>query len=147
MGRQGGGLKGILRLPLSYQIGLAVERKSLLIATEPRLRIGCPAKIDVIRRGMIPAVDDGHGTALLGEIHLAVLALDIKIAVYKQCTSTERAPERLLTIEVELAMSIGSSPVQCIVRTLEVAVLIIGVFGTVERIEVQATDKAHLLGY
>ena len=39
------------------------------------------------------------------------------------------------------------SAVQCVVGTLEVAFLIVGMGSTVQRIQVQAADEAYLLGY
>ena len=55
---------------------------------------------------MIAAINQCHRTALLAKIHLALDAFDIEIAVDEQRASSEGAPERLLTIEVEGAMFI-----------------------------------------
>ena len=132
---------------VANHVGLAVQRKVFLIAAEPALRIGCPAHIAALW-SVVAAVDDRHRTALFAEVSLASIATDVEVAVLEERSCTKRAPHGLGTIEVEVAMAIDSmSAVQSVVGTLEVAVFVIGVSGTVQRIQVQATDKAYLLGY
>ena len=51
-----------------------------------------------------------------------------------------------MSIKVEVAVTIGGSSVQSIVGTFEMTVLIIGVTGSIERIQVKATDEAYPFG-
>ena len=117
---QQGGLQGVLGLAVPYQIGLTVQGEVVLITAEPWLRIGRPSDIDGIRWGMIAAVDEHRTTA-------------------------KGAPEGFLSVEVEVAMTIDGRSIQCIVGTLEMAVFIIGILGTIQRIEVQATDETDFI--
>ena len=95
---------------------------------------------------MIAAIDDCDRASLFAEIHVAAVALDIKIAIDEQCSSTKCAPERLLPVEVEVAMAIGCSAVQCIIRTFKMAVLIIRMACTVQWVEVETTNEADVFG-
>lgn len=83
---------------------------------------------------MVATVDEGDGAPLLGEVHLAAASLHVEVAVNKQGTLPESAPERFLPVEVEVAVPVDGCAVQCIVSTFKVAVLIIGMPGTVERV-------------
>ena len=137
----------VLWLATAYLVWLAVEREVLLIAAQPRLGIGRPPDIDAIRRRMVATIDERDGAALLAEIHLAVAAFDIEVAIDEQRAPSEGAPEGLLTIEVEGAMLVFRvAAIQGIVGTLEMAVLIIRALRPVERIEVETADEPHVLG-
>ena len=142
---QQGRLQGVLGLAVPYQIGLTVQGEVVLITAEPWLRIGRPSDIDGIRWGMIAAVDDRHRTTLFTEIHLTRFTLEIEIAVDEHSTTAKGAPEGFLSVEVEVAMTIDGRTIQCIVGTLEMAVFIIGILGTIQRIEVQATDETDFI--
>lgn len=95
---------------------------------------------------MVTAVYQGDGASLLAEIHLAVIAHDIEIAIDKQCPCAKCTPERFLSVEVELTMAIGRCTIQSIVCTLEVAVFIVGMACTVQGIQVEATDETYPSG-
>ena len=137
----------ILRLFVTNDIRFAVKRKVLLIAAQPFLRIGRPTDIDVIRRRMKTTIHQSDRTSLFAEIHLTIVAHYVEIAVNEQCTFAKRTPKWLLSIEVEITMTIGRCAIQRIVSTLEMTVLIIGILCTIQRIKVQTADEAHLLGY
>ena len=95
---------------------------------------------------MVAAVNDGNRTSLLTEKHLTIRAHHVEIAVNEHRPGTESTPERLLTIEVKIATAVNGRPVQGIVGTLEMAVLITGIACPVEGIEIQATDKTDVFG-
>ena len=92
---------------------------------------------------MIATVDNRYRTALLTEELLGAIALRREITVNEQCSPAASAPERFCTVEVEVAMTIDSRTIQRIVGTLEMAVFIIRIGGTIQGIEVQTTDEAH----
>jgi hypothetical protein len=75
-----------------------------------------------------------------------VIALHIEIAINEHRTLPKSTPERLLTIQVEITAAIDGGTIQGIVRTLEMAILVIGILRTVERIQIKATDETYLLG-
>ena len=146
-GAQHGGLQGVLGLAAADDVRPPVEREATLIAAQPGLRIGCPSYIDAVRGCVVAAVNDGDRSALLGKVQLTVVALGVEVTVDEQGSGTIGAPKGLLSVEVEVAMAVDRRSVQCIVRTLEVAVIVIGVAGAIQRVEVQAADEAHLAGY
>ena len=95
---------------------------------------------------MVATVDDGDGTALFAEIHLAIFALHIEIAVDEHCPLTKGAPEWLLSVEIEIAMAVNGRTIERIIGTFEMTVLIIGLVGAIQRVQVEAADETYPLG-
>ena len=83
---------------------------------------------------MIAAVDHRHRTTLLAEVYLAIVAFHVEVAIYEHRPTSESAPERLLSVEVEVAVAIESGAVQGIVSTLEVATVVDTLSGSVQRV-------------
>ena len=110
------------------------------------MRIGCPSHIDAVGRSVVATVDDADGTALFAEKHLAILALHVEITVDEQSTLTKGAPEWLLSVEVEVAMAVNGRTIERIIGTFEMTVLIIGISGTIEWIQVETADEAYPFG-
>lgn len=137
----------ILGMFLPYDIRFPVEQEVLLVASEPGSWIGCPAKVNAVGRSMVPAVDDGDRASLFAEVHLAVAAFNKEITINEHRSGAKGAPERFLTIEVEVAVSVGGRAVESIVSTFKMTVFIVRVSCSVQRIEVQTADEAYFLGY
>ena len=134
----------ILWLTTAYLIRFAIQREVLLIATQPALGIGRPSDIDTVRGSMIATINHGDRTTLFTEVHLTVLAFHVEIAVDEHRPLAKSAPERLLSIKVHLAMAINGRTVHGIIRTLEMAILIIRILSAIEGIEVQTTDETDV---
>ena len=132
-------------MAVADDVVLAVEREVVLVAAEPRLRIGCPTDIDTITGSMVSTVNHCDRSSLLAEIHLAIGPLNVEVAVYEHCASARCAPERFLPVEVEVAMTVYGITVKGIVGTFKMTVLVIGFLCTVQRIKVETTDKTHVL--
>jgi hypothetical protein len=137
------GLKRVLWLTITYQVWFSIQREIALITTQPRLRIGCPTYIDTIRRSPEATVDQRNRTTLLTEIQLTAITFCVEKAIDEHRTSTSRAPEWLLSIKIEVTVTIDGRTVQGIIRTLEMTILIIGITCTIQRVQIKATDKAY----
>lgn len=96
---------------------------------------------------MVSAVNKCQRPALFAEIHLAIACFHVEVAIYKHCSLVESAPEGLLSVEVNAAVTIHGGTVHGVVGTFEMTVLVVRVLSTVQRVQVQSTDEAHVASH